>query len=150
MAEEVICLDTSVWIKVLTDEEPRAQSEAAERLVLRGLIAGRLVAPGWAWAEVGTVLRKKVRQGLLEPAEAEVSWDRFCRLPIEFVEHPALRARAWDLAEHYGLLTLYDAAFLACTEVTLAEEPAVREFWTADQQLLTHLGAQCPAYVQQI
>ncbi len=148
MADEVLCLDTGVWIKFLVPEEPPQQREAARRLVLRGLTKERFVAPAFAWAEVGTVLRKKVRQGVLSPTDAQAAWLRFRLLPIEYLDDRMLRARAWEFAEQYGLLTLYDAAFLACAELCPADEPAVREFWTADQKLLGHLGAQRPGYVQ--
>ncbi|MGH2351569.1 MAG: type II toxin-antitoxin system VapC family toxin [Chloroflexota bacterium] len=143
----VFCLDTSVLIMFLTAEEPKALSEAAARLVLRGLRGARLVAPAWVWAEVGSVLRKKVRQGLLGQSQAAELWDRFGQLPIEFLDSPALRTRAWEIAEQYGLSTLYDAAFLACTEVAAAPGIAERGFWTADANLLRQLGEGRPPYV---
>ena len=71
MTEEIQCLDTSVLIKFLVAEEPEELGDAVQRLVLRVLLNGRLVAPAWAWAEVGSVLRKKVRMGLLQPEEAQ-------------------------------------------------------------------------------
>jgi predicted nucleic acid-binding protein len=145
--EDVLCLDSGVLVKFLVPEEPKELTQAAERLVLRGLLAGQLVAPAFAWAEVGSVLRKKVRQRLLQASQAEALWTRFGQLPIEFVELPELRARTWEIAERYGLLTLHDAAFLACTEVVEAPEPATREFWTADEALLRRLGTNTPSYV---
>ena len=150
MSEELFCLDTSVWIKFLVPEEPPEQQEAAEQLVLRAVTAGRLVAPAWTWAEVGSVLRKKVRQSLLRQDQADELWVRFGQLPIDFVDTPVLRARAWEIAEQYTLPTLYDAAFLACTEVALASEPATRQFWTADRDLLRQLGTARPGYVRQL
>jgi predicted nucleic acid-binding protein len=148
VSNQVYCIDTSVWVSYLTVEESVAMTDAAKRLVTRAVRDGRLVAPSWAWAEVGSVLRKKVRQGFLLQQEAEALWEEFSRLPIEYLDDRILRARTWELAEQYGLLTLYDAAFLACAELCPADEPAVREFWTADQKLLGHLGAQRPGYVQ--
>ena len=148
MGEDVFCLDTSVLIKFLVAEEPVEQGEAAERLMLRALVGGRVVAPAFAWAEVGSVLRKKVRQGLLQQQQAEQLWSKFGSLPIEFVDLPAMRDRTWELAEHYGLATLYDAAFLACTELAPAPEPVVREFWTVDGELLRQLGEMRPPYAR--
>jgi predicted nucleic acid-binding protein len=148
--EAVVCLDTGVWIKFLVAEEPAELSEAAVRLVLRVLPRERLVAPAFAWAEVGSVLRKKVRQTLLQHEEAEELWTNFGRLPIEFVEAPALCTRAWEIAEEYALPTLYDAAFLACTEVKPAPEGTVREFWTADQELVRSLRVNRPAYLREL
>jgi predicted nucleic acid-binding protein len=88
-----------------------------------------------------------VRQGILSREEANALWDEFSHVPIVYLDFPELRARTWELAEQHGLLTLYDAAFLACTELCPADEPTVREFWTADQRLLADLGARRPGYV---
>lgn len=150
MTEAIICLDTGVWIKFLVAEEPAEVRDAATHLVMRSLTSGRLVAPAFAWTEVGSVLRKKVRQSLLQMEQAEQLWDLFGRLPIQYVDTPALRGRAWDLAEQYGLPTLYDAAFLSCTEVSHAPEEAAREFWTTDEVLLRSLGATPPPYVHRL
>ena len=147
MTEAVLCLDTGVWIKFLVAEEPLEQSAAATRLVLRALSTGRLIAPAFAWAEVGSVLRKKIRQGLLTTEQAEELWTRFRQFQVEFVDGPALRSRAWELAAQYGLPTLYDAAFLACTEVASAGA-TVREFWTTDRALLRALGTEWPPYIR--
>lgn len=148
MAEAVVCFDTGVWVKSLVAEEPLEQSEAAARLVLRALAADRIVAPSFAWAEIGSVLRKKVRQGFLAADHAEELWARFNSLPIEFTETPAMRAVAWEIAERYALPTLYDAAFLACMEIVAAEHGTTGVFWTADRELLRALGTRRPPYVR--
>lgn len=148
--EGVICLDTVVWIKFLVTEEPLALSDAATLLVHRALTTARLVAPAFAWAEVGSVLRKKVRQAHLRGEEAEELWDRFLQIPIDYLETPELRKRAWEIAERYTLATLYDAAFLASTELAPVSDGALREFWTSDEELLRALGADRPGYVRQL
>ena len=51
------CLDTSIFIKYLCPDE---QEEKATELVINAL-SERLVLPGFAWAEIASVLRKKVR-----------------------------------------------------------------------------------------
>jgi predicted nucleic acid-binding protein len=54
----VLCLDSSVIIPYLTPEE---HSDKAEALILDAISASlRMVAPCFAWAEVGSVLLKKV------------------------------------------------------------------------------------------
>ena len=68
-------------------------------------------------------------------------------MPITFIDIPELRSRAWDLAEQYGQPTLYDAAYLVCTEVV---EGSSRTFWTADDALLVALGSARPAYVRHL
>ena len=150
MADALVCLDAGVWIKFLVAEEPAELSEAATRLVRRTLTADHLVAPAFAWAEVGSVLRKKTRQRLLEPEEADLLWARFSVLPVQYANPPSLHNRAWEIAVHFDLPTLYDAAYLACTESALAPAGAAREFWTLDEGLLRSLGAERPSYVRQL
>jgi predicted nucleic acid-binding protein len=148
VTEGLVCLDTGVWIKYLVVEEPPQLTEAAVRLVDRALAGERLVAPGFAWAEVGSVLRKKVRFGVLAAQDAAGLWTRFLSLPIDYVEAPDLRGRAWEIAERYALPTLYDAAFLACTELASAPTVDAREFWTADEALVQSFGASRPPYLR--
>ncbi|MGI8553423.1 MAG: type II toxin-antitoxin system VapC family toxin [Dehalococcoidia bacterium] len=150
MSEALYCIDTTVWIKATTGEEPRETGEVAKQVVARALLRGRLVLPAWAWAEVASVLRKKVRARLLQADEAERVWRMFLELPIDFIEMRSLRRRAWEIADAFGLPTLYDAAFLACTELAPAPEDTVREFWTADDSLLRSLGNRRPAYVRRL
>lgn len=150
MLEAVVCLDTGVWIKFLVAEEPAGLSDAAAQLVRRALTSDRLAAPAFGWTEVGSVLRKKMRQGILWPEQAEDLWVRFGQLPIEYIDARELHGRAWEIAERYALPTLYDAAFLACTELAPAPTGAVREFWTADEELLRSLETNRPSYVRQL
>lgn len=103
----------------------------------------RLVAPAFAWAEVGSVLRKKTRMGVITTEEALGCFEDFCELPIDYIEEEAIRVRSWEIAEQYRLLTLYDAAFLACAEMTSAE------FWTADAALVRQLTPR-PSYLREI
>jgi predicted nucleic acid-binding protein len=137
----VICLDSSVLIPYLTPED---HSDKAEVLVLDAISASlRMVAPCCAWAEVGSVLRKKVRRGLLTLDESLACFEDFQQLPLEFIDRADLRAKAWAIASQHDLSTLYDAAFLACSEHCGAE------FWTADQLLIRSLSP-CPDYVRSL
>jgi len=132
-----------VLIKRLVDEEGSAEAAV---LVARGLVGPELlVAPGWCWAEVGTALRQKVARRLLSAEDAEMLWGDFSELPIEYLGGPELQRRTWEVAKRHALPTLYDAAFLACAELTGAPE-----FWTADRALIRHLGAARPAYVREL
>jgi predicted nucleic acid-binding protein len=66
---EVLCIDTSVMIKYLC---PDKQTPEAIALITNALTQQtRLVAPCFAWAEIGSVLRKKVRVKLLTSTEAQ-------------------------------------------------------------------------------
>lgn len=145
---DVVCLDTSVLIPFLVPEGSRPLREQIRTLVDGIPLRGRLIEPAWAWAEIGTVLRKKVRQGILLSSEADRAWAEFVQMRIEYVDMPDLRSRTWQIADRYALLTLYDAAFLACAEVAGAGAPT--EFWTLDQQLLRSLGPARPAYVREL
>jgi predicted nucleic acid-binding protein len=141
---DVVCLDAGVWIKALVAEE---LSPAAADVVEDTIANGSLVAPAFCWAEVGSVLRKKVRARQLSADEATEAWNDFQAMPITFVDTPRLRRRAWELAQRYGQPTLYDAAYLACTELG---QGTSRTFWTADAALLAALGNGRPAYVRHL
>lgn len=137
----VLCIDTSVWIPYLVPEvyQPQARILVTEALNLNL----RFVAPAFAWVEVGSVLRKKTRMGAIATEEAQGFFQDFCLLPIDYIEEEAIRVRAWEIAEQYGLPTLYDAAFLACAESVSGE------FWTADTTLVRQLIPR-PAYLQEL
>lgn len=148
MAERVLCLDTNIFIKYLAPDEA---DPTAIRLVLSASSSEvLLVAPAFAWAEVGSVLRKKVRANLLTADVATAYWQDFCALPIQYTESPQLSNRAWEISQTYQLPTLYDAAFLACTELVAGSVGAPGEFWTADKVLLNSLGSAKPAYVREL
>src|SRR5437762_14011183 len=93
VTERLVCLDTSILIKSLATDE---QTPAAVSLVEGAVRDGAwLIAPAFAWAEVGSVLRKKLRQGLLLPDEAGALWTAFLDLPIAYVDTRPVRERAW-------------------------------------------------------
>jgi predicted nucleic acid-binding protein len=101
------CLDTSILVKVLVPEEGSAEAAA----LLRRIVSGgyRLIAPAFAWAEVGTVLRKKARAGLLSESEASARWARFLSLSIDYIESGkrfprSFRGRCEGLARHGRVL----------------------------------------------
>ena len=141
---DVVCLDAGIWIKALVAEEG---SDRAARLVAEVTVVGRVVAPASCWAEVGSVLRKKVRGGEITVRESIDAWADFQAMPIDFVDDPAVRDRAWSLAERFAQPTLYDAAYLAVTELPGG---ATREFWTADQALFDSLLTDRPGYVHHL
>jgi predicted nucleic acid-binding protein len=137
----VLCLDSSVLIPYLTPED---NSDRAEALILDAISASlRMVLPCFAWAEVGSVLRKKVRRGLLTLDESQACFEDFQQLPLEFIDRSDLRTKAWEIATQNDLAILYDAAFLACSEHCGAE------FWTADQVLIKSLSP-CPDYIHSL
>ncbi|GJD16640.1 hypothetical protein RIVM261_015960 [Rivularia sp. IAM M-261] len=138
---KVLCIDTSVWIPYLVPEQYQAQAKILMDEALSQNI--RIVAPTFAWAEVGSVLRKKTRAGSIIIQEAQEIFEDFCELPIDYIETEAIRVRAWQIAADYGLPTLYDAVFLACAESFSAE------FWTADIAMIRQLAPR-PSYVREL
>lgn len=141
---DVVCLDAGVWIKALVAED---LGDEAGKLLADVIVQSRLVAPAFCWAEVGSVLRKKVRAQQITSKEATDAWTDFEAMTLTFLDTPAIRSRAWQLAESFGQSTLYDAAYLACTELANGES---RAFWTADDALLGALGDHRPPYVRHL
>jgi predicted nucleic acid-binding protein len=138
---KVLYLDTSVIISYLVPDEDEPAADALVWEAISG--TARLVAPAFMWAEVGSVLRKKLRMGLLTPEQAQGCYEDFCDLPIDYINKESIRVRAWEMAQQYGMPTLYDAAFLACAETESAQ------FWTADTVLLKQLSPR-PSFVHQL
>lgn len=141
---DIACLDAGVWVKVLVEEE---LSGAARRLMRDLARESAIVAPAFCWAEVGSTLRKKIRMGLLSTAEADQAWTDFRELPATFVDSPALRERSWQLAAELEHPTLYDAAYMACTELLGG---GAGTFWTADDGLVRLLGSNRPPWVRHV
>jgi predicted nucleic acid-binding protein len=141
---ELVTLDSSVLVKLFIHEDG---SDAAARLVADRVEANDpIVAPSWAWAEVGSTLARRLRA--LAESDADALWHGFLDLPIVYVDDHAIRDRAWEIARAFDMPTLYDAAFMAVTE--LAAGPAARTFWTADGELVRRLGPRRPSYVREL
>ncbi len=98
------CIDTSVWIPYLVPETLQPQ---ARNLIVPLLTSNeRLVAPAFAWTEVGSVLRKKVRLGAITVAQAEGFYDDFCQMPVDYLDSNAIRAKTWAIAQQFSLANL--------------------------------------------
>lgn len=136
-----ICLDTSVLVKFLTGEEG---SDKATVLIQRVIQDRQLVVlPAFAWAEVGSVLRKKRRRGELAVQEADDLWLEFRQFPgVEYLGDEAIMDRTWKISRHFDLPTLYDAAFMAVAEVVAERVGEECEYWTTDQKLVNALGGK--------
>jgi len=69
MMSRYICLDTSILVKILVEEE---DTDKALALLEKVALSGQLVIlPAFAWAEVGSVLRKMRRRNELTAQEAD-------------------------------------------------------------------------------
>ncbi|OPY59275.1 MAG: tRNA(fMet)-specific endonuclease VapC [Pelotomaculum sp. PtaU1.Bin035] len=136
-----ICLDTSVFVKVLVEEE---DSEKATALIQKVIRSGQLIVlPSFAWAEVGTVLRKKRRENKLAVQEADDLWLEFRQFPgIEYLSDDIVMDRTYKISRYFDMPTLYDAAFLAVAEIVEERTGENCEFWTADEKLVNSLGGK--------
>lgn len=130
-----LCLDSSVLVKLVV---PESGSTQARDLAVS---ADKLVAPAFAWAEVGSALLKQVRMGLVTLDEAERAWTLLLALNVQYRDDAEIRREAWRLASLYDLPTLYDAAFLAVANL---EEGDGCDFWSADRSLLARLDGRHP------
>jgi len=134
-----ICLDSSVLIKLLVNEKDSDKAASLMEMVVNNRMTVAL--PGFAWAEVGTVLRKKVASRLIIPEQAEIAWESFNSLGIlTFVNDTSVMQTAWRIAHEEDLPTLYDAAYLAVSEILSRQNGEECEFWTADMRLVNALG----------
>ena len=126
-----LVLDASILVKLYL---PEAGSEAAEALVYNALAIGDdLFGPAFLPAEVLSVLRRARQRGIIPLEQAEVAFDAFFSLPIDYVDGREVYERAWRLAADLDLPVLYDAVYLAVAELREAT------FWTADESML-HLA----------
>lgn len=143
---ELVTLDSSILVKLFILEEG---SEAAARLVSDRVAANdTIVAPSWAWAEVGNALARRARPPMVTRRDADALWHEFLDMPITYLDDVGIRERTWQIARELDLPALYDAAFMAVTE--LAPGPAERTFWTADSAFIRQLGPKRPSYVREL
>ncbi|ACV61351.1 nucleic acid-binding protein contains PIN domain- like protein [Desulfofarcimen acetoxidans DSM 771] len=130
-----ICLDSSVLIKLLVNEEDSNKAVVLMDRVINERLT--VVLPDFAWTEVGTVLRKKVFRKLISSEQAENAWEAFTNLGVlSFISDMAIMRSAWRIAEEEELPTLYDAAYLAVAEIVSRQYNKTCEFWTADERLV--------------
>lgn len=129
-----ICLDSSVFVKLLVNEEDSEKAALLMEMVVNERMT--VVLPDFAWAEVGTVLRKKLARKLITQEQAEIAWESFNSLGIiTFVNDISVMRAAWRIADKEKLPTLYDAAYLAVAESISRQNGEECEFWTADERL---------------
>ena len=141
MNNNYICIDSSVFLKVLIIEE---DSNIATELIKMVIAKKKLIVlPAFAWAEVGSVLRKKRRKNDLAAQEADDLWMEFRQFPgITYLEEDAIMDRAWKISRYFDMPTLYDAAYLAVCEVIEERTNEVCEFWTADERLVNSVNGK--------
>jgi predicted nucleic acid-binding protein len=136
-----ICLDTSVLVKTLVEED---DTDKALALMEKVSLSGQLVVlPAFAWAELGSVLRKMRRKNLLTAQEADDLWLEFRHFQgIEYLSDDMIMDRAWKISRYFDMPTLYDASFLAVAEVVAERTGEMCEYWTWDERLINQLNGR--------
>lgn len=132
----MICVDSSLAAKWSFVEEYSFQARALVRDAL-----GRqepIIAPPLLLSEVTNVIRQRLRQGRLDLAEARALLAQLLAVPLSLQAPETLYDRALVLADQYNLPAVYDAHYVALTELLDAT------LWTADQRLLRALGGRLP------
>jgi predicted nucleic acid-binding protein len=133
----VICVDASVAVKWLLNEE---RSDRARALYSATLRTGEtIIAPPLLPLEVTNILRQRMRaKDGLSLAEATAQLDIFLGLPIEYHNPTGLHRQALAIADSHDLPATHDAHYLALAEYLGCE------LWTDDQQLLRRVGSSLP------
>lgn len=99
-------VDASVAVKWFVPEVFSREADAIARSY------ATLMAPDILWAELGNVLWKKWRLGLVSSEEVETSLDTFARSPVRLYPSGELYREAWKVASSAGR-TFYDSLYLA-------------------------------------
>lgn len=121
-----LCIDASVAVKLVLKGEPYRSK--ARQLLRDCLVRNvRLIAPPLFVSEVDTVIRKRVYDGRLSPADAGKAYTGLDQVTVHLVAPLNLRRRAREIAEQFNQRTVYDATYAALADLRGCE------FWTADK-----------------
>jgi len=134
-----ICLDTSIFLKLFFEEEDSFKAKVLMQKIIEDNEI--IVLPSFAWAEIGSIFRKKIRIKQVALTDAEEMWASFKEFPgIKYItEEDSIMDRAWKISCYFDLPTLYDAAFLAVAEEIRDRTMEICGFWTADERLVNSL-----------
>jgi predicted nucleic acid-binding protein len=133
----VICVDASVAVKWILDEERSDRARALYSTAVQ--TSESIVAPPLLPLEVTNILRQRMRtRDGLSLAAATQHLDDFLALRIEFHNPAGLHYQALVLADALDLAATYDAHYLA-----LAEHLGC-ELWTDDQRLIRRVATRLP------
>lgn len=128
----MICVDASVAVKWLFDEEHSDEAHALLEAAERASVP--LIAPPLLLSEVANAIRQRQRSGELGIVEARNFLARFRALPVTIHWPDDLLDQALTVAHTHDLPAIYDAQYVVLTQMTGAD------FWTADRRLLRSLG----------
>jgi predicted nucleic acid-binding protein len=117
-------VDAGVIVALLADDLPPERLGEEE-----------LAAPHLLDSEVTNVLRRLVRQGLLNETQGRAALEGFERLTLSRYPTGWLRSRMWELRHD---LSAYDATYVA-----LAERIGATALLTTDERLTRAPGLDC-------
>lgn len=130
----MICLDASVAVKWLVEEN---DSDKAEALLNQSLVrAEPMIAPALIVSEVANTVHQRRRRGEFGLERARSLLEQFLAVPIGLHTPDGTHDRALVLSERFGLPAVYDAYYVALGEHFGAT------VWTADERLWRALGNQ--------
>jgi predicted nucleic acid-binding protein len=134
----MICVDSSVAVKWILDEE---RTDQARALLAATMSAGELiVAPPLMPIEVTNILRQRMRTAeqfsLARVLSLLADFEHF---PFEIHNPPGLHRLALVLADDAGLPAAYDAHYLALAQMFACT------LWTDDRRLVQAAGRGAPA-----
>ncbi len=133
----MICVDASVAVKWVLQEELSDQARALYRTQLR--MREPIVAPSLLLYEVTNTVRQQIRkpEGMSLVAARRALADILAS-SIEFHSPPGMHQLALAIADDHNLPAAYDAHYLALSELLGCE------FWTADGRLLRRIQRALP------
>jgi len=138
----MICVDASIAAKWFFEEEHYEQARALYRDSLTA--SERIVAPPLLPIEVSNIVRQRMRR-VKPPAktpltltEAQEALAHFLALPIELERPPTLHQVALELAVAHELAAVYDAHYIALSQMLGCE------FWSADRRLVRAVQETLP------
>lgn len=130
----MICVDASVLVRCLTNEE--GNSEALSWLYSRG--DEEVVAPSFLPLEIGTALRRKMMLKHMASRQCTEAMQLLRTFGIRYVSDDSIFENAFSLAGELSQPTVYDTAYLA---VALLEGC---ELWTLDLRFVAAAGKRYP------
>lgn len=130
----VVVVDASLALKwVLMEEDSERASMVLDHWVESGT---RLIVPAHFLIECTAVLTKLWRRGELSIQEAQEAFGTVYALEIEVISDKRLSFHALEAADRYGVLSGYDAHYVALTALYGCE------LWTADERLYSAVRAR--------
>ncbi len=108
-------VDASVvvdWVAPDVDRSGRA-GQLLTRLVAE---QASLYAPRLLFEEVANALLTGCRRRRWDGASADRAYEHLRRLPVELIDTPADRDRAWDLSRRHDEHPIYDMVYVAVAE----------------------------------